>query len=405
MIATFQPSIAQGVVAAPPSKSIAHRLLICAGLSQGESLIENVSLSGDISATLDCLRALGAAVEVRGPDVRVTGTDVQKALPCKELQCRESGSTLRFFIPICLLSGNRVVLRGSEALFRRPLEAYEDICAKLGLGFNKSSDSLSVQGPLVGGEYSVSVAESSQFVSGLLFALPLSDRDSLIRLQPPVESRPYIDLTVKALSQFGVEVEWTDDNSICVRGNQQYGPACVRVEGDYSNAAFFQALDHLGGDVTVTGLDPKSRQGDRRCAELFKLLEKGPSTIGISDCPDLGPILMAVAADLHGATLIGTRRLRLKESDRALAMQKELYKFGAKVDVEENRVTVFPSSLHAPDAMLDGHNDHRIVMALAVLAAKYGGRISGAEAVAKSLPDFFDRMKTLGVRVHTDTGA
>ena len=405
MIAVFEPSIAQGVIAVPPSKSMAHRLLICAGLSRGESLIENVSLSEDISATLDCLQALGAAVEVRGSDVSISGANVRNVLPGRVLQCRESGSTLRFFIPICLLNGNRVVLRGSEALFRRPLGAYEEICAKQDLGFDKRSDFLSVQGPIVSGEYSVSAAESSQFVSGLLFALPLLDRDSHIKLLPPVESHPYIDLTVQALSQFGVEVDRTDDETILIPGRQKYEPARVRVEGDYSSAAFFQAFDLLGGEVTVTGLDPQSLQGDRRCTELFKLLKEGSSTIDISDCPDLGPILMAVAADLHGGVFTGTRRLRLKESDRAAAMQKELHKFGAKVDVEENRITVFPSVLHTPDILLDSHNDHRIVMALSVLAAKYGGRIYDAEAVAKSLPDFFDRLKTLGVRVYAEDDA
>ena len=405
MIATFEPSIAQGVIAAAPSKSMAHRLLICAGLSRGESLIENVSLSEDIRATLDCLRALGAVVEADGSDVRVTGTDWRSLAFSAGLWCGESGSTLRFFIPICLLSGDRFILRGSPALFRRPLGAYKNICAEQGLLFNESADSLSVQGPLTGGVYPVSVAESSQFVSGLLFALPLLDRDSQIRLLPPVESRPYIDMTKQALELFGVKIDWIDDTTILVPGRQEYRPARTRVEGDYSNAAFFQALDLLGGDVTITGLDPDSLQGDLHSKEFFRRLQEGPAAIDISDCPDLGPVLLAVAADQHGGVFTGTRRLRLKESDRASAMQEELGKFGAKVEAEEDRITVSPGGLHAPSATLDGHNDHRIVMALSVLAAKYGGCISGAEAVAKSLPDFFDRLRYLGVRVETDDKA
>lgn len=405
MIAIFDPSIAQGVMTAPPSKSMAHRLLLCAGLSQGQSHIDNVALSMDVMATMDCLRALGAAVEANGPDIRVTGVDWRCLASSTGLRCGESGSTLRFFIPICLLNGDRFTLRGSAALFRRPLGAYEDICAERGLVFEKCADYLSVQGPLTGGDYTVSVAESSQFVSGMLFALPLLDQDSQIRLLPPVESRPYIDMTVQALELFGVKVDWIDENTIRVPSRQEYTPARVRVEGDYSNAAFFQALNLLGGKVTVMGLDPNSSQGDRRSTELFRRLEEGPATIDISDSPDLGPVLMAVAADLHGGTFIGTRRLRLKESDRARSMQEELQKLGAKVDVEENRVTVFSGGLHAPGTVLYGHNDHRIVMALSVLAAKYGGRISGVEAVAKSLPDFFDRLRALGVRVDTDDKA
>ena len=401
MIAVFEPSLAKGTITAPPSKSMAHRLLICAGLCRGKSRVGNVALSRDIQATLDCLRALGVAVEIQADSVRICGVDARSAVPSSDLFCGESGSTLRFFIPICLLTDSEITLRGREALLRRPLNVYEDICQQRGLLFAKTAAAITVRGPLGGGEYTVSSDISSQFVSGLLFALPLLDQDSRISLLPPVVSRPYIDMTIRALACFGVKASWLDENTISMPGRQSYSSAAVQVEGDYSNAAFFQALDLLGGKVTVTGLDPESIQGDKVCTTYFEQLKKGPAVIDITDNPDLGPVLMAVAAALHGGTLIGTKRLRLKESDRARSMQDELRKFGATVDVAADSVTVHPADLHAPSGILDGHNDHRVVMALSVLAAKYGGRISGAETVAKSMPDFFDALRSLDVRVTT----
>lgn len=410
MIASFKPGRARGQTTAPPSKSMAHRLLICAGLSAGQSRVENVDLSEDISATLDCLRSLGAGLEQEEESVSVRGVGGRRPgplpgllpAPLSDLPCRECGSTLRFFIPICLLSAGQARLCGSRRLFSRPLSVYEDICAAQGLTFIKTADSLTLQGPLSGGDFAFAADISSQFVSGLLLALPLLSQDSRLRLLPPLESRPYIDMTMQALEMFGVKVGWDQGGTILIPGGQTYAPARVRVEGDYSNAAVFQALDLLGGQVTVSGLDPDSRQGDRISSEYFRRLAQGPATLDIADCPDLGPVLMAVAAACQGCILTGARRLRLKESDRAHAMQEELRKFGARVEVKENSVIVHPGPLHAPRTMLKGHNDHRIVMALALLAARYGGAICGVEAVKKSLPDFFHRLRALGLEVKTD---
>ena len=401
MIATFYPSKARGFVSAPPSKSMAHRLLICAGLSRGESLVQNVALSDDIAATLECLRALGADIEISGSDVHISGADREMPMPVADLACRDSGSTLRFLIPVCLLSYRKTILRGSEQLLTRPLGVYEDICRKQGLTFVKTDGSLTVQGPLSGGDFVVAADVSSQFISGLLFALPLLDRESCIRLIPPIESRPYIDMTMQALRIFGVDVSWSAYDTLSIPGGQFYRSACVRVEGDYSAAACFHALNLLGGEVTVDGLDPNSIQGDRSYDVFFEQLKQGAPVIDISDCPDLGPVLMTVAAACHGATLIGTRRLRYKESDRVQAMQEELGKFGVDVETKENSVHVRACPLHAPDRLLDGHNDHRIVMALSVLASRFGGSINGAETVSKSLPDFFDLLRLLNIDVAT----
>ena len=237
---------------------------------------------------------------------------------------------------------------------------------------------------------------SSQFVTGSLLALPLLPEDSTLRVLPPVESRPYIDITLDIMASFGVTVMERERNFFYIPGGQRYGSRCAAVEGDWSNAAFLLAL---GGGVRVSGLRPDSLQGDRVCREMLRRLERPGAVLDLSACPDLGPVLFAAAAQRCGAVFTGTRRLRIKESDRAAAMAQELAKFGAQVTVEEDRVTVLPCPLHAPNEELEGHNDHRIVMAMAVLCASLGGTIRGAEAVNKSYPDFFRTLWALGLRM------
>ena len=393
------PSAAKGTVTAPASKSMAHRLLICAGLSGGESVIRDLAYSDDIRATIDCLRALGAEIRLDGGAAYVKGADVrQQTGGTATLPCNECGSTLRFFTPLCMLCGDRRILTGSDYLMCRPMSVYEDIAAEQNIVFEKADGSLTVCGRLGSGIYKVRGDISSQFISGLMFALPLTDGDSEIHILPPVESRPYIDLTVAALRRFGVEIA-ENGNIYSIKGGQSYTAADVTVEGDYSNAAFFAALNLVGSDVTVKGLNPDSKQGDKVYKILFEKIKSGDSPIDISDCPDLGPILFAVAAACGGARFTGTRRLRIKESDRADAMRRELSEFGVRVEVGENEATVCPGELSKPSEPLYGHNDHRIVMALSVLLTKTGGAIEGAEAVNKSFPDFFDRLKDLGVEL------
>lgn len=390
---TIQPGRAVGTVAAPPSKSMAHRLLICAALARGESHIRGIGRSEDILATLDCLRTLGAKCTVAGDTVTVMGTE--GFAPSGDLCCRESGSTLRFLIPLALLGGNLVSFTGSGRLFRRPLEVYRPFCRV----FSPEENRLQVQGALTGGTYRIPGDVSSQFISGLLFALPLAKKDSRIILTTPIESKHYIDLTLQALAGFGVKAQWCDRSSLFIAGRQQYLPGDFTVEGDYSGAAFFGALNALGSDITVTGLDPDSLQGDKVYGAYLQQLCTGTPTLDLSHCPDLAPVLFAVAAAKQGAVFTGTGRLKLKESDRAAAMAQELSAFGAKVLVEENSVTVLPEAFHGPDRVLSGHNDHRIVMALAVLLTLTGGEIAGAQAVSKSFPDFFEALAGLGIAI------
>ncbi|MBQ8752972.1 MAG: 3-phosphoshikimate 1-carboxyvinyltransferase [Clostridia bacterium] len=401
MTVDIRPGTVKGRLTAPPSKSMAHRLLIGGGLAAGTSVIRGISASEDMGATLDCLKAIGATYTREGDTVTITGTDLRHLPENAQLPCRESGSTLRFFIPLCLLDGKPVTFTGSETLFSRPLSVYEDICRKQGLLFEPGTGSLTAGGVLQSGNYRVKGNISSQFISGLLFSLPLLPEDSTIQLQPPVESRSYIDLTIKALSVFGITVRWQDERTLLIPGGQTYRPADTTVEGDYSNAAFFAALGVLGSDITIDGLDPDSLQGDRVYTRHFASLTRGTPTIHIADCPDLGPILFAVAAAHSGGVFTGTRRLKIKESDRATAMAEELAKCGVAVTVHEDSVVVYPHDLHPPTEPLCGHNDHRIVMSLAVLLTKLGGRIEGAQAVTKSMPDFFTQLTALGFEVDT----
>ena len=392
------PGRAAGTVAAPPSKSMAHRLLICAGLSQGVSTIRGVDLNEDIAATIDCLQALGAVCTVAGDTVTVRGIDPRKSRPQSVLCCRESGSTLRFFIPLALLCGETVAFTGTEKLLSRPLEVYETLCAQRGFDFCRQNGQLLVKGKPTAGVYKIPGDISSQFITGLLFALPLAAENSTISITPPVESRSYVNLTLQALHAFGIRAKWQDAYTLTIPGNQQYQPREMTVEGDYSGAAFFAALNALGSHVQITGLDPDSLQGDKVYEHHLKSICAGCPEIDLTDCPDLGPVLFAAAAAKNGAVFTGTRRLKIKESDRATAMALELAKFGVQVTVEENRVTV-AAGLHPPTQVLQGHNDHRIVMSLAVLLTLTGGQITGAQAVRKSFPDFFQRLEALGIEV------
>ena len=390
---------ASGTVKAPPAKSAAHRLLLCAGLCHGTSVVRNVAFSEDILATIDVLRAIGAKVYVDEDYVFIRGTDVLRAECGDVISCRESGSTLRFCIPLLLLSGSTFTLTGQGRLMQRPQSVYEKLCRDQGLRFEMTGDTISLAGPLKAGRFEIPGDISSQFISGLLFALPLLDADSTIRLIPPVESRSYIDITISALRAFGVRAEWTDETTLRVPGGQSYTPWDIAVEGDWSNAAFFGALKALGDDVTVTGLNPNSLQGDRVYEAYFDALKAGCAELDISDCPDLGPILMATAAGLHGCVLRGTKRLAIKESDRGAAMAEELEKLGVACDIGENTILV-SVGLRTPTEPLSAHNDHRIAMACAVLLTRVGGTITGAEAVKKSFPDFFDRLRGLGIEVN-----
>lgn len=397
----FTPSAAKGCVSAPPSKSMSHRLLIAAGMAPGKSVISGLGESEDVLATMDCLRALGCGVTLLGDTATVWGRDPKTMTPgC--LPCRECGSTLRFFIPIALLSPGEKSFTGSRRLMERPLDVYEALFEKQRIAMTRRDGCIFLAGSLSGGEITLRGDVSSQFISGLLFALPTLPEGGTLHLLPPVESRSYIDLTLSALAAFGIRAEWRDENTLYIPGSQTYRPQTLRVEGDWSNAAFLHAFSTVGGAVEVTGLKPDSLQGDRVCLCHLESLAKGFAEIDLANCPDLGPVLMAVAAMKHGARFINTRRLRIKECDRAEAMRAELAKLGITVTLSDNEAAVCAAPLRVPETPVEGHNDHRIVMAMSLPLSVTGGVLCGAEAVRKSYPEFFPVLKSLSLEVEED---
>ena len=393
-----EPAELRGTVSAPPSKSMAHRMLICAALAEGESLVRPIELSEDILATMDGLRALGADIRQEGDALHVTGCRPVEA-ESAVIPCRESGSTLRFLLPLCLLNGREMLLTGSGRLLERPLDIYETLCKERGFRLERSPEDIRVQGKLEAGEYTVRGDLSSQFLTGMAYALSLLDGESVLRILPPIESEPYLRMTLEAMAACGVTIRRPEPETLVIPRGKPYSAGEKTVEGDWSNAAFFEALRQAGHGIRITGLREDSLQGDKVCRESFRRIAEGGAEVDVTDCPDLAPVLMTFAAMNGGARLTGTRRLRFKESDRGQVMAEELAKFGVTVSIGENEITVGGDTPTAPRKILDGHNDHRIVMALAVLCTRTGGVIDGAEVVRKSFPGFWDAMDALGARL------
>ena len=408
-----------GTITAPPSKSMAHRAVLCAALATGSSHITNLEFSKDISATLAAAGQLCARVTTGPADAVVEGLGRFASLTAP-VDCCESGSTLRFLIPLASLTGQEVTFTGRGRLMERPQSVYKTLYQQQGLRFEQGADRLTVEGALTPGEYELAGNVSSQFISGLLFALPLLDGESTLHLIPPVESRSYIDMTRVVQHAFGVESRWLDENTLEIPGGQHYLPCDYTVEGDYSQAAFPAVLGAVTGGVAITGLSEETLQGDaaildilRRCGAVFTRTAEGISfekaplrgvDIDLADCPDLGPVLMVLGLLCEGTTVIrNAERLRIKESDRIEAMETELRACGGVLESEGGTITVHGCAehLHAPEGILHGHNDHRVVMSLAVLALSTGIplTVDDAEAITKSWPNFFEAIKPLGAEV------
>lgn len=394
------PSKTSGEVSAPPSKSFAHRYLIGSVLSCGKCVIKNIADSDDISATLSCIEQLGGSVTKVGNIVTVIPTN-EKQIENAVFDCKESGSTLRFFIPVVLATGAKnCTFLGSERLLARGIKEYEKLFENSDVKIKSDEKSIEVNGTLSAGNYEISGEVSSQYTTGMLFALSVLDGKSTLKITGNAESRAYVDMTIKVLKDFGADITEPEKNFFEINGKGRLSPGEFTVEGDWSNAAFLIALSRLTGKIDVSGLNENSVQGDRFCTAAFDALDGENAEIDLKDCPDLAPILFSYAAYKNGGKFINTRRLRVKESDRANVMAEELKKFGANVKVYENSVEIEKTQLKPPIVPLCGHNDHRIVMALSVLAAVLGAEIDGAEAVNKSYPDFFRVIKKAGVNVY-----
>lgn len=394
------PSKTSGEVSAPPSKSFAHRYLIGSVLSRGKCVIKNIADSDDISATLSCIERLGGSVTKDGKTVTVIPTN-EKQIENAVFDCKESGSTLRFFIPVVLATGAKnCTFLGSERLLARGIKEYEKLFENSDVKIKSDEKAIEVNGKLTSGNYEISGEVSSQYTTGMLFALSVLDGKSTLKITGNAESRAYVDMTIKVLKDFGADIAEPEKNFFEINGKGRLSPGEFTVEGDWSNAAFLIALSRLLGTISVSGLNENSVQGDRFSSVAFDALDGENAEIDLKDCPDLAPILFSYAAYKNGGEFINTKRLRVKESDRANVMAEELKKFGANVKVYENSVEIEKTQLKPPIVPLCGHNDHRVVMALSVLAAVFGAEIDGAEAINKSYPDFFRVINKAGVNVY-----
>lgn len=402
----------------PCSKSIAHRALICASLAKGKSILHSLEYSEDIKATMNALKSIGVTYEESENGLIVNGVGDDFSLVNNIVDCNESGSTLRFLIPLLSLTKEEVTFIGSLRLLKRPLDIYHNIFIEQNLSFNLTENELVIKGALSSGKYTVAGNVSSQFISGLLFTLPLLDGDSEIEIIEPIESKSYIYLTIDSLKKAGIEVGF-EKNIIYIKGNQRYEPFDMVIPGDDSQAAFFACLAQtVKKPITITNMEHDSLQGDHAIIDILRKMnmvveekERGyqfrPSflvgtEIDLQDTPDLGPVLFAFSTLATGKTIFkNAGRLRLKESDRIYAMEEELKKLGLDIESSDDEVIVKESSISKYEE-LDGHNDHRIVMALSILAAgdENGVVINGVEAINKSYPKFFKDLEKIGVNVY-----
>ncbi len=411
------PSMLSGEVIVPPSKSLSHRAIIAASLAQGKSIISNIIYSKDIKATIDAMRALGAKITEYKDSLEIIGSKVERVSDI--IDANESGSTIRFMIPIALTCPEKITFMGHNNLVKRPLDPFFEIFDKIGIKYERGEDylPLKVDGGLVSGNYDIRGDISSQFITGLLYALPLLDGDSIINITTEMESKGYIDLTIDILNKFGIEIKNDNYKKFFIKGNQQYKPYDYTVEGDFSQAAFFLVADMLGAKIKLKAMNMESHQGDMKILndisdfggnikydnELLYLENNSINNaiIDFSQSPDLGPALTVLASLASGTSkFINAGRLRIKECDRITCMKEEIEKLGGSIDEFEDGMIIYGvDKLHG--GVVNSHNDHRVVMALAMATLKMDGDlvIENCEAINKSFPHFFEIFEALGGKI------
>jgi len=416
----IKSSSLNGIVKSPPSKSVAHRAIICASLANDTSTINNISFSKDILATINGVEKIGANVTMGSSYITISKKEKAENLLPTIIDCSESGSTLRFLIPVVASLLPSATFTGSGMLIKRPINAYYSIFEQMGIRYDNTNGGLplKIQGDLKSGVYKVPGNVSSQFVSGLLFALPLLTQDSKIIVEGILESKSYVDVTLDVLGSYGINVKNLEYREFVIAGNQKYISKDYTIEGDYSQAAFFLVGGIISGNITVKGLKKHSLQGDsiiidiiskmggHICEDYIGLHTKSSHTQGItidaSECPDLVPILAVLASLSKNTTnIINASRLRIKESDRLTAISQELKKLGADIKEEKDGLTIL-----GKDRLLGGvvnsWNDHRIAMSLAIAALRSTSEvtITGAECVNKSYPNFWEDFKKIGGNIY-----
>ena len=395
----IEPGRLSGRVEAPPSKSVAHRLLICASLAKGESVIKRISASKDMQATIGCMKALGADIRLQGDTAYIRGIETPSERGT--LDCCESGSTLRFLIPVALALGVNATFTGEGRLPKRPITPFLEALPSHGAGFNyENTMPFSVSGRLTSGRYEIRGDISSQFITGLLLALPLLHGDSEIVITTALESKPYIDITIGAMKEFGVAVT-QKGNSFLIKGDQAYQPRELAAEGDYSQAAFFEVANALGAEIEISGLNVNSYQGDKKIVEITKEIVYNNMSgfdIDVSDIPDLVPVLAVLGCFLNGKSYIrNAARLRIKECDRLHAMAVSLNACGGRVEETEDEL-IIEGVGRLKGGEVPDFNDHRIPMAMSIAPMMSDGHIiiQGAQSVAKSYPDYWEVYRSLG---------
>ncbi len=411
------PQVLAGTVQAPPSKSFAHRAVIGAFLAGDTCKIKNLHLSADVSATLDCVSKLGAKWKYSEKNYTATIEKGNTKSSAVLLDCGESGSTLRFFIPIAMAMRDEVSFTGHGRLMKRPLDPYFEIFKEKNISYTLNDGILNVKGRLTAGEYKIDGTVSSQFITGLLFALPLLDGDSQITIKGTLTSRAYVDITLDVMKKFGIEIENKNYSSFVIKGNQRYIAQSYIVEGDFSQAAFWLVAGAMGCDVICSGLDEKSLQGDKK---IIKIIESTGAvvervgknslrarhntnmkgiTVDADAVPDLVPILAVLLCFCKGKSRIeNAGRLRIKESDRLAAITAELKKMGANIFEGTDYLEIEGKQI-LTGAEVSSWNDHRIAMAAAIAACRCEGEVSidGAKkSVKKSYPNFFEDYQALG---------
>ncbi len=409
------PTKLKGSVMVPPSKSMAHRAIICASLAKGKSRIDHIEYSQDIKATIEAMRALGTKIEMHDDYLLIDGGTTYSKDRCL-IDCKESGSTLRFMVPISLVTNREVVFVGEGNLGKRPLQVYYDIFDKQGIAYQYTSDilDLHIAGKLEADHFMVPGDISSQFISGMLFAFPLLEKDSIIEITSPLQSAGYIDLTLQMLSAYGIEVINEQYQRFIIPGNQEYRCHDYYVEADYSQAAFYLVADALGNEIEVQGLNPDSLQGDRIVISLLKDMgsavvttSKGimmnadrlnAITIDGRQCPDIIPV-MALACSLAKGTseIVHSERLRMKECDRLEATYQELSKLGVSLIQRQDGLMIQGLDELSGNSV-SSWNDHRMAMTLAIASTCASGPIilDNYTCVQKSYPSFWQDFISLG---------
>ena len=406
---TITPTKLSGTITPPPSKSQAHRLIMAAALGAGESVISNVAFSQDILATLTCMEQLGAKWEKLTEDtIRVTGLTGGAPILGRDglphFDCGESGSTLRFLIPIAIAVAGGGVFTGHGRLMERPQKPYFDLFEEKGIEYELKDGVLTVRGKLESGDYSLPGNVSSQFFTGLLYALPMVEGDSTIRATTALESRSYIDMTLDALTRCGITVTEVDGEypGFRVPGGQMYQATDHTVEADWSQAGFYYAALGAGNNIEITGMNAYSTQGDMKIVPYYlKLKGEGDVALDVSDCPDLVPPLAAHAA-LRGAGnvtyIVNAARLRIKESDRLASVTAVLSALGANIEELDDGLVIHGTDDLKGGVTVEAHNDHRIAMmaAMAATGCLAPVTVTGAECVRKSYPNFWEDYEALG---------